>query len=365
MEPFGESAAFTESSGKLIDDDDLTVLYHIVNIFFEEVVCFERLIEVVGKRGIFQRVEVVHFEEILCLLQSLFGHDNGTVFLINDKITGHHLVFTRLGRQLFASLHLLGDLVGFGIVVVVTLGWPGDDQRCPCLIDENGVDFIDDGVVVLTLYLLIKTDFHVVTQVVEAVFVVGTVGDVGIVLSLSLLLVIDVRGDTADAVTEELVEYPHLFGVTLGKIVVDGDDVYPFACHGIEYDSKGGDEGFSLTGLHLGDVAVMQYHTPDHLHVIVAQTKRSFACFTGDGKGVVEDIIEGFLTTVYLLSERIERRLKFFVAHRLIGAFKCIDLLHSFHVVFNDTVILCTDHFLKQTFDHFFSCLMLNSDYSI
>ena len=54
-----------------------------------------------------------------------------------------------------------------------------NDQRGAGVVDQHGIDLIDDGVVVLALHQILGRRSHVVAQVVEAVFVVGAEGDVG------------------------------------------------------------------------------------------------------------------------------------------------------------------------------------------
>ena len=87
-------------------------------------------------------------------------------------------------------LLLLVDLVvdvagqgpGDGGELVVELGRlvgrARDDQRRPGLVDEDGVDLVDDGEDVAALGHELAGAVHVVAQVVEAELVVGAVGDV-------------------------------------------------------------------------------------------------------------------------------------------------------------------------------------------
>ena len=69
---------------------------------------------------------------------------------------------------------------------------------------------------------------------------------------------------------EELVEAAHPLGVAVGEVVVDGDDVDALAVERIEVDGQGGDERLAFTGLHFGDLAVVQDDAADQLHVEVA-----------------------------------------------------------------------------------------------
>ena len=77
---------------------------------------------------------------------------------------------------------------------------------------------------------------HVVAQVVETELVVGTKGDVSLISTATRLAVGLVLVDAVDAESMEHVERSHPLGVTLGQIVVDGDDVDAVACQGVQED---------------------------------------------------------------------------------------------------------------------------------
>ena len=65
------------------------------------------------------------------------------------------------------------------------LGRSRDDERRARLVDQDGVDLVDDRVVQLALHVVLEPQLHVVAQVVEAELVVRAVGDVGAVDSPS------------------------------------------------------------------------------------------------------------------------------------------------------------------------------------
>ena len=101
----------------------------------------------------------------------------------------------------------------------------GDDQRRARLVDQDRVDLVDDRVDVAALDHVLQPVLHVVAQIVEAELVVGAVGDVAGVGRLALVVVEAVHDD-ADGQAEEAVDLPHPFGVALGEVVVDGDDMH-------------------------------------------------------------------------------------------------------------------------------------------
>jgi len=99
-------------------------------------------------------------------------------------------------------------------------------RRGAGFVDQDGVNFVDDGVVMATLHAILQIELHVVAQVVEAELVVRTVGDVGGVGGTALF-VVEVMHDHADGQAEEAVELAHPFRVALGQVVVDCDHVHP------------------------------------------------------------------------------------------------------------------------------------------
>ncbi len=68
---------------------------------------------------------------------------------------------------------------------------------------------------------------------------------------------------------EEGVELAHPLRVALGQVVVDRDHVNAAAGKRIQIHRQGGDQRFTFTGLHFGDLALMQNDAADELHVEV------------------------------------------------------------------------------------------------
>ncbi len=152
-------------------------------------------------------------------------------------------------------------------------------------------DLVDDGVDVPALDHVLQPVLHVVAQIVEAELVVGAVGDVAVVFLLALLVVEPVHDD-ADGQPEELVDLAHPLGVALGEVVVDGDDVHAAAGERVEIDRQRCDQRLAFAGLHLGDLAVVQDHAADELHVEMALAERALAGLAHGGEGRHQDVVE-------------------------------------------------------------------------
>ena len=171
------------------------------------------------------------------------------------------------------------------------VGRARDDQRGAGLVDQDGVDLVDDGEVVTPLNQLVQRVRHVVAQVVEAVFVVGSVGDVGAVGGATL-----VGGqpgqDHPDVQTEESVHATHPLAVTFGQVIVDRDDVDTLAAQRIEVCRQHTRQSLALTGLHLRDVAEVQRRPAHDLDVEVSLAQHPPRGLAGHRKGLRKQIVE-------------------------------------------------------------------------
>ena len=90
---------------------------------------------------------------------------------------------------------------------------------------------------------------------------------------------------------------PHPLGITAGQVVIHRHHVNPAASEGVEIAGQGGHEGFALAGFHLSDLAVVQHHAADHLHVEVAHAQHAFAGFAHHGEGLGQQLIEQLALT--------------------------------------------------------------------
>ena len=75
--------------------------------------------------------------------------------------------------------------------------------------------------------------------------------------------------DAVHAEAVELEEHTHPLGVALGQIVVDGHHVHTLAGQSVEVDRQRGHQRLALARGHLGNLAAVEYHATDNLHVVV------------------------------------------------------------------------------------------------
>ena len=180
---------------------------------------------------------------------------------------------------------------------------------------------------VLALNVVGEVELHVVTQVIEGKLVVCSVGDVTVVGGLAFV-VAHVGEDHTYTQSHPLIKHSHFFRVTFSEVVVHSDQVAATARETIEVHGQSGGEGFTFPGLHLRNFSLVEHDPTDDLYIVVAHPKHTFTGFTDTGKGVGEDLVGG-LTFVQTLAEKGSLCLELIITHRLVLAFKCVDLLED------------------------------------
>ena len=105
-------------------------------------------------------------------------------------------------------------------------------------------------------------------------------------------LVVETVDDDADGKAEEFVDLAHPFGVALGEVIVDGDDVDAAAGERVEIDRQRCDQRLAFAGLHLGDLAFVQHHAADQLHVEMALAERALGGLAHGGESGHQNVVE-------------------------------------------------------------------------
>src|SRR3546814_19941283 len=83
----------------------------------------------------------------------------------------------------------------------------------------RSIDIVNDGEIEGALHHLPALIFHIVAQIIEAKFVIGRISDVG-GISLSPLILAQVRHDHAGGKPKEAIDPPHPVTVATGEIIV-------------------------------------------------------------------------------------------------------------------------------------------------
>ncbi len=144
VQAFRIAPARHHAAGEFVDDDDLAVPDDVILVALEQRVRAQRLIDVVHGRDVLDLVQLLLValelagvaQQRLHLLHAGFGQRRGALLLV-DVVIGF------VQRRDVA----VDGIVEFRAVVER----PGNDQRRPRLVDQDRVDFVDDGEEVVAL----------------------------------------------------------------------------------------------------------------------------------------------------------------------------------------------------------------------
>ena len=227
VQAIGPAPALHGSAGEFIDDDDLALAHDVLHIALVQGVRAQGRVQVMHETDIGGVVQALAFaqqpdlrHQLLDLFMSRFGQGRLLGLLIDRVVAGAVFGF------------LPGQARNQGVDLDVELGalfrGSGNDQRRARLVDQNRVDFIDDGEGQLALHAILETKRQIVAQIIESKFVVGAVGDVAGVGRALLIGRLGVLDD-ADIHAEEAVHRPHPFRVALRQVFIHGHDVHAIA----------------------------------------------------------------------------------------------------------------------------------------
>ncbi len=340
VQPVRPAPARHQPSRELVDDDHLAVLHHVVLVAMEQRVGAQRRIEVVHQRNVVRVVQARAVreqpggrEDVLGVLVAVLGQEHLVRLFVDPEIAGALLV--GLARE------LRHEVVQPVVERDVVLGLARDDERRARLVDQDRVHLVDDREALLPLHALARLVDHVVAQVVEAVFVVGAVGDVGGVGDL-LLVVPHLRQVDADRQAEETVDPSHPVGIALGEIIVDRHHVHALARQRIEIGGQRGDERLALAGAHFGDLAVVQHDAADQLDVEMAHLQHALGGLADDrerlGKNRVERLAGGDARL-----ERLGLRFQVVVRQRGDSGLERVDLPDRLRILLQQALVAAAE----------------------
>ncbi len=145
------AAAGHQAAGELVHDDDfgafVAILDHVLAVALVEHVGAQRLLHVVVVLDVVGVVEIADAQQLFHLEHALFGERGGLVLLVDGVVAGGVLLARLLAFDHFAADQFGDDAVDLVILVGGFFAGAGNDQRGARFVDQDGVDFVDDGVV--------------------------------------------------------------------------------------------------------------------------------------------------------------------------------------------------------------------------
>ena len=202
---------------------------------------------------------------------------------------------------------------------------PRYDQWRAGFVYQDTVDLVHDGKVELTLDQRFTVELHIVSQIIEAEFIIRPVGDVRSIGSLPFIVVQSVH-DGPDGQSQELVDMSHPLGVAPCQIIVDGNDMHAFSRQCVQISRQGGGQGFTFTGFHFRDLALMKNDPPNQLNIKMPHVQRAHRCLPDGGKRFRKKVIKIF-TLIEALSEFSGTGFELFIAEGLNFRLQGVDLI--------------------------------------
>ncbi len=328
------------AAGELVDDDDVGAAHDVLDVLVVQGVRAQRGVQVVHQPDAGRVVEAVALAQQARFLHQRLG-------LLEARFRQVHLAGLLVG--VVVALALLGRLaqearhegIDLHVELGALLGRAGDDERRACLVDQDRVDLVHDRERLAALHAVLEPGRQVVAQVVETEFVVGAVGDVagigGALVRLRLA-----AGDHADREAEQPVDRAHPFGVALRQVFVDRDDVHALAGERIQEHGQRRDQGLALAGAHLGDLAVVQHHAADQLHVEGPQADGAARRLARRGKGFGKDLVER-LAGDEPGTQRVRARTQCLVALGRECVGELVGLLDAFRVLAQQALVTAAE----------------------
>ena len=119
----------------------------------------------------------------------------------------------------------------------------------------------------------------------------------------------------------------------------------------VQVDRKGSRQRLTFTGAHFGDLAVVQNHTADKLHVEVTHPQHAATGFAYDRECFGQQRVKRF-ALVQAFAEFSSLAAKLLVGKRLNFRFKLIDLSAAFAVLTNQAVVATAENLGKKRIKH-------------
>ena len=249
MQTFGETTAEHQTAGKFIDNDNLTILNHIIAVAVHQSLSLQSAHNLVGiVHTVLIVIQVADAQHFFCLGNTLFGRCYLFLFFINSVV----LALFHVGNNTGQNLIQLGRF----------FTGAGNNQRGTRFVNQDTVDLIDNTVIQLTLNHLIFINYHVITQVVKAEFIIGTVSNICSIGSFTVGEVHIMHNQT-NRQTEELVNTAHILAVAACQIIIDSYNMHALAGQCVQIYRRSSYQSFTFAGTHLGNLAAMQHYATD------------------------------------------------------------------------------------------------------
>ena len=148
--------------------------------------------------------------------------------------------------------------------------------------------------------------------------------------------------DHAHAQAQEPVDGAHPARVAPGQVVVHRHHVDALALQRVQVDRQGGHQRFAFARLHFGDLALVQHHAADQLHVEVAHVEGAAPRLAAERKSFRQKVVERFTVCDPLL-ELLRADREVGVLQKLHLSFERVDFLYTLGKALQLALVLGAD----------------------
>ena len=195
MQTIGITTSRHDTSGELINDHNLIILYNIILIAEHQIMCTECKDYIMLNLKVICICEVFNMEELLNLMYTLLGKVDNLVLLIHDKVSGlflldsHNSIHLGILRYIFTSYQLFCQNITCFVKLCGLSTLSGNDKWRPRFVDQYGIDLIDNCIMQASLHQLLLVDHHIVTQIIKSKLVVCNICNITIICFTTLIVV--------------------------------------------------------------------------------------------------------------------------------------------------------------------------------
>ena len=137
MESLVVTATLQNTARVFVDDNYLAVHDHVVTIFFEQFLGTNRIVQIADQRRVHGVIKIVNSQFIFNKINGFFMHADGLFLFV---------YFVVLIKN-----HFFRDSCKLRVPLRCLVGRSANNQWRSGFIDQNGVDFVDDGKVLAAL----------------------------------------------------------------------------------------------------------------------------------------------------------------------------------------------------------------------
>ncbi len=119
--------------------------------------------------------------------------------------------------------------------------------------------------------------------------------------AIPTLLIVKIMNDHTDREAQESVQLTHPLGVALGKIIIDRDHVHAASTERVQINWEGGDQRFTFAGLHFSNLALVQNHATDQLHVEMPHVQHTASCLAHNRERLFENLVKDLVCSLQSL----------------------------------------------------------------